>query len=172
MTPILETQRLILRPHVREDFPVSVALWGDPEVVRFIGGRPFTVTECWTRLLRYRGHWELLGYGYWAVEEKSSGHFVGEVGFADNKREMEPGLGDTPEAGWMIAPSAKGKGYATEAMAAARDWIERVLGAERTVCLISPENTASLRVAAKLGYREYARTKLRDDEVVLLDRRR
>ena len=169
MTPILETERLRLRPHVLADFPAIAALWGDPAVVRFIGGKPFTATECWSRLLRYRGHWELLGYGYWAVEEKSSGRFAGEVGFLDNKRDMSPSLGDAPEAGWVFAPWSQGRGFATEAMRAAQGWAEETLAAARTVCMIAPENIASLGVAAKLGYREFARATFRDEPMVLLE---
>ena len=87
-----ETDRLILRPHVREDFDESYALWSDETVTRFIGGKPFSREEVWTRLLRYAGHWALLGYGYWVIREKNSGRFVGEIGFADYQREIEPPL--------------------------------------------------------------------------------
>ena len=63
MAPVLETPRLLLRPHTLDDFPATFAMWSDPEVVRFIGGRPFTREEAWARLLRYVGHWTMLGYG-------------------------------------------------------------------------------------------------------------
>ncbi len=170
MTPVLETGRLRLRAHGLSDFPAIAELWGDPIVVRFIGGKPFTMAECWTRLLRYRGHWELLGYGYWAVEERSSGRFAGEVGFLNNKRDMNPPLGDAPEAGWVLAPWTHGKGYATEAMRAAQDWLDTTGRFPRAVCMIAPQNDPSLGVAARLGYREYGRTTFRDDPVVLLER--
>ena len=77
--PVIETERLILRGHVLEDSEASLALWTDPEVTRFIGGKPSTTEEVWPRLLRYAGHWSLLGFGYWAITEKATGRFVGEA---------------------------------------------------------------------------------------------
>jgi RimJ/RimL family protein N-acetyltransferase len=69
---LLTTDRLIMRPHTRDDFLESYAMWSDPEVIRYIGGKPFTREEVWARLLRYAGHWAMLGYGYWVVREKDS----------------------------------------------------------------------------------------------------
>src|SRR5215467_762183 len=94
--PILETERLRLRGHHLDDFPHSAALWADPKVTRHIGGKPFTEEETWTRFLRCIGHWSLLGFGYWVVAEKATGTFVGEVGFADYKRDLKPSLKGIP----------------------------------------------------------------------------
>jgi RimJ/RimL family protein N-acetyltransferase len=151
--PTLETLRLRLRGHRASDHADAAAMWADPAVVRHIGGRPFTSQETWFKILRYVGHWELLGFGYWAVEDKASGRFVGDVGLADFKRELDPPLEGTPEMGWVLAPWAHGRGYATEAVAAALAWADTTLAARRTVCLIDPPNSASLRVAEKSGYR-------------------
>ena len=101
--PVLTTARLILRAHTRDNFLDSHAMWSDPEVIRFIGGKPFTREEVWARLLRYAGHWAMLGYGYWVVREKQSGRFLGEVGLADYHREIEPSLAGTPEIGWALS---------------------------------------------------------------------
>lgn len=103
VVPAIETQRLVLRGFRVEDFADSAALWADPDVTRFIGGRPSTEEESWTRFLRYLGHWSALGFGYWAVREKNSGRYVGEVGFADYRRDIEPSLGGAPEIGWVLA---------------------------------------------------------------------
>jgi RimJ/RimL family protein N-acetyltransferase len=148
----LEGARLVLRPHACEDFPETAALWRDPEVTRFIGGRPSTEEESWTRLLRYIGHWAALDFGYWTVRERDSGRFVGEVGFAEYRREIEPGFDGAPEAGWAIAPWAWGRGYATEAVRTAQAWADLRFGGARTVCIISAENTASVAVAQRCGY--------------------
>ena len=99
-------------------------MWADPEVTRYIGGTPLTEEESWARLLRYVGHWSLLGFGYWVVEEKTTGNFIGEVGFADYKRDL-PSLKDLPEIGWVFSSQASGKGYATEAVRAASAWVTR-----------------------------------------------
>lgn len=169
--PTLETERLILRAHRLEDFEPSAAMWGDEEVTRFIGGKPFTPEEVWQRMLRYPGHWALLGFGYWVLEEKATGAFVGEAGLLNLNRSIEPPLGDAPEAGWVLAPTAQGKGYATEAMTCAIAWTEAQLLPSRTVCMISPQNTPSIRVAEKLGYREYVRTAYKGSPTILLERR-
>jgi RimJ/RimL family protein N-acetyltransferase len=156
--PVIETERLLLRGHRLADFADIAAMWRDPLVYRYISGKPATESESWARLLPYAGHWTLLGFGYWLVEEKAAGRFVGEVGFADFKREIEPSLKDMPEIGWVLAASMHGKGYATEAIGAALAWGDAHFGANRTACIVDPENGASLRLAAKFGYRELQRT--------------
>jgi RimJ/RimL family protein N-acetyltransferase len=168
--PVLETERLRLRCHRVEDFGGCAAMWADPEVVRYIGGKPLTREEAWARLLRYVGHWALLGFGLWAVEERASGEYVGDVGFANFQREMQPALPDVPEIGWVLAARAQGKGYATEAVRAAVGWGDARFAGSRTVCLIHPENRGSLRVAEKCGYRELRRTSYKEQETVVLAR--
>lgn len=150
--PRLETDRLVLRETRAEDFEPCTALWGDERVVRHIGGKPSTPTESWARMLRFPGLWALLGYGYWTLEERVSGRFVGQVGFADFKRDLSVDIAGVPEGGWVLAPEAHGKGYATEAMQAALSWLDDVIQPERSCCLIDPANAASIRVAEKLGY--------------------
>lgn len=168
--PELRTERLTLRSHTRADFDDSFAMWSHPDVTKHIGGRPFTREECWARLLRYGGMWPLLGMGFWVARETATGAFVGEVGVTDFGRELEPGFGDTPETGWALAASAHGKGYATEAMRAVVGWADSQLRTLRTVCMINPDNAASIAVAAKLGYAEYARADYKGSPVVLYER--
>jgi RimJ/RimL family protein N-acetyltransferase len=151
--PVLETERLTLRGHRLDDFLPCAAMWADPAVSRQLGRKPFTEEESWTRLLRYVGHWSLLGFGYWVVEEKASGKFAGEVGFADYKREMESPVKELPEIGWVLPVWAHGKGYATEAARAALLWGDEHFSPPRTTCIVSPDNLPSIRVAEKCGYR-------------------
>jgi len=152
--PILETTRLKLRGHRLNDFAHCAAMWADPAVTRYIGGQPLSEEESWTKFLRYAGHWALLGFGYWAIEEKATGNFVGELGFADYKRDLQPSLNGAPEIGWVLASVAHGKGFATEAVRAAVAWGDAHFQGERTACIIAPENLASIRVAAKCGYQK------------------
>ncbi len=168
--PVLETERLRLRGHRVEDFPAFARMWGDAGVVTFLGAKPCNGEEAWTRLLRYAGHWTLMGFGYWAVEEKATGRFLGECGFAEYRREIEPSIVGRPEAGWVFAGEAQGKGYATEAMGAVMAWGLERFGDGKAVCLIDPSNTASLRVAEKLGFVEEVRTVFRGKESVVLAR--
>ena len=103
--------------------------------------------------------WAWLGFGYWLVEEKSAGGFVGEMGFSDWKREIEPSLQGVPEVGWVLATRAHGKGYATEAVRAAIAWGEANVRSRRPeigkmVCLIHPEHARSIRVAEECGFKQ------------------
>lgn len=171
-TRIIETERLRLRPHRVEDFDACCIIWGNPAVTRYIGGRPQTHEECWSRLLRYAGHWAMLGYGYWAVEEKATGRFIGDVGFSDFRRELDPsfGFGASPEIGWVLSTAVHGKGYATEAVRAALAWGEARFEHGRFVCMIHPDNSASSRVALKVGFKPYARTNYKEAPTVLYER--
>lgn len=168
--PELETARLVLRAPRPEDFAASFAMWSDPEVTRFIGGRPQTREETWGRILRYLGHWQVFGWGFWTIATKD-GAFVGECGFADFHREIAPEI-DAPEMGWSLASQMHGKGYATEAILAAAVWGDAHLGAPRTMCIIDPANAPSLAVAAKAGFVEHARTTYRDAPTVMMARRK
>lgn len=168
--PVIETARLRLRAHRPDDLAPCWAMWADPAVTRHIGGKPASRHETWSKLLRYAGLWSLLGYGYWALEDRATAGFVGELGFADFKRDVQPSPGERPEIGWALAPHAHGKGYATEAVQAALAWADAHFGATKTVCLISAGNLASIRVAEKCGYREYARTEYHGETTMLFER--
>lgn len=168
--PVLQTKRLTMRGHRLDDFADCAAMWADPVVTRYIGGKPLSEEEAWTRLLRCAGHWALMGFGYWAIEEKETGRFVGELGFADYKRDIEPSIKGVPELGWALASKAHGKGYATEAVGAAVAWGDAHFGSARTVCLVHPENLASIRVAEKCGYKEFQRTTYKGHPTIMFAR--
>lgn len=144
-------------------------MWADPNVTRHILERPLNEEESWARLLRYVGHWALLGFGYWVVIEKQTGDFIGEAGFADYKRMLQPLLEGVPEIGWVLAARAHGKGFATEAVRAITAWGDAHFRTS-TRCIITPENAASFRVAAKCGYREILRTRYNGHEIVIFER--
>ena len=152
LVPLLETDRLILRGHTLEDFETSAGMWADSRVVGHISGTPSTREQSWSRLLRYSGHWQLLGFGYWAVTTRSDGAFIGEVGFAYYQRATTPSIEGIPEAGWVLNYEAHGKGYATEAVGASLLWADAELNAEKTVCIIDPNYSPSINVAKKCGY--------------------
>lgn len=171
LIPTLATERLILRPHRLDDFEASAALWADPAVVRFIGGVPFTREQSWSRLLRYNGSWHLLGFGFWAVEERQSGDFIGEVGFLEGRRAMVPSIEGTLETGWVLSPEAHGKGYATEALTAVVGWGEARFPDQTMTCIIATENGPSLRVAAKLGFQAVTTTSYNGSAIALLERK-
>lgn len=100
---MIDTDRLSLTKPTLADFDDAYAMSSDAEVAEFIGGKPASREDAWTKLLRNIGHWASYGYGIFTVREKASGAFVGEVGFAHFSR----GLGETfdpfPEAAWVLA---------------------------------------------------------------------
>src|SRR5690348_14062538 len=156
--PVIETERLRLRAHRPDDFDACRAIWSDPEVTRHIGGKPATGEEAWRRLLTYAGMWSLLGFGYWAVEEQAGGRYVGDIGFAEFQRDVEPSLRGMLECGWALARAAQGQGYASEALAAIEGWRRVHFPDRREVCIIAPDNFASVRVAEKAGFRRWCET--------------
>lgn len=169
---VLETERTVMRPHRLDDFDDLASMWAEPAVVRHISGKPSTKRESWLRLLRYIGHWPALGYGNWVVTDKETGAFLGEVGFADNMREIDPSFDRVPETGWVFKPDAHGRGLATETVSAALRWGDAHLPNDRTFCIVDPEYAASIGVAIKNGYRECSREPYMGQPALFLDRRR
>lgn len=168
--PVLETDRLLLRPQREEDFVRHAAMLSDSAVVAFLGGKPVAREEAWRKLIGCAGLWSVLGYGYWSAERKEDGLYVGQVGFADFKRNLTPSIDNLPEMGWIFSPEAHGRGYASEAVAAGLAWADNALAGREVVAIIDPRNAASIRVAEKAGFsvREDARY---GEEAILLFRR-
>ena len=169
---MIETERLRLRPHVADDLAASWAMWSDALVYRYILPAPSTEAQAWSRILGYAGHWALAGFGYWAVEERATGTFVGEIGFADFKREVTPSIRGVPEMGWVVTSAHHGKGYAAEGVRAALTWADESLVAARTVCLINHENAVSIHVAEKAGFVQTHRTAYNGTPTLMFERRR
>jgi RimJ/RimL family protein N-acetyltransferase len=170
VAPTIETPRLRLRAFRSSDLEAQAEAMSDEGVVRHLGGRPFSREETWRKILASPGLWVLLGYGYWAVERLEDDLYLGQVGFADFKRDMQPGIEFTPEMGWIFAPRAQGQGYAAEAVLAALAWADETLNAPEIVAIIDHENARSIRLAEKAGFdrREEA---LYKGEPILLFRR-
>ncbi|MDK1376280.1 MULTISPECIES: GNAT family N-acetyltransferase [unclassified Sinorhizobium] len=168
--PTIETERLLLRPYRRDDFAAYTALFADEEVTRYIGGIPYSREQSWTRFLRQVGMWHYFGFGFFAIQEKATGAFIGEAGFHDAHRMITPSLEGTMEMGWALSPRAHGKGLATEAVTAALAWADRQFPALKKTCVIDVGNQASIRVAAKHGFLEFWRTTYHGNHVILFER--
>lgn len=166
----IETAHLVLRPPRVEDFDAFAALWADPEATRFVGGRPLSRAEAWTRFLRQAGHWYHTGFGFFAVVDRADGAFLGEAGFHDLKREITPSLEGTLETGWILSPAVAGRGLASEAVAALIGWAGRRHPARRLTCLIERDHARSIRVAEKNGFRPFAETTYGGRPVILFER--
>jgi RimJ/RimL family protein N-acetyltransferase len=150
--PIVETPRLRLRGFRASDLDPQAQAMSHPEVVRHLGGSPMSREDTWRKILASPGLWALLGYGYWVAERREDGAYLGQVGFADFKRDMSPAIEGIPEMGWIMAPQAQSQGYATEAVLGALAWADRALGRREIVAIISHGNGASIRVAEKGGF--------------------
>jgi RimJ/RimL family protein N-acetyltransferase len=144
--PVIQTERLLLRPFYASDLDSFARMNADAQVVAFLGnGRPVDRNESWRILAWLLGHWQLRGYGSWAVEEKGTKSFVGRVGLFHP--EGWPGI----EISYVLARSFWGKGYATEGGRAAMTYAFHEFKIPRLISLIHPDNRASVSVAEKLG---------------------
>ncbi|MEW6207078.1 MAG: GNAT family N-acetyltransferase [Acidobacteriota bacterium] len=142
----LETTCLLLRQFTQSDFDSYAEMCADKEVMRYIGeGRALSRAEAWRNMAGILGHWQLRGYGLWAIEEKESGLLVGRAGFFNP--EDWPGF----ELGWLLGRPFWGKGFATEAARAALQFAFTQLDQPRVISLIRPGNLRSIRVAERLG---------------------
>jgi RimJ/RimL family protein N-acetyltransferase len=120
--------------------------------------------------LRYQGLWPLLGFGYFAIFEKVTGAFLGEAGLADFHREIEPSLDTYAEAGWALMPDAWGKGHAHEALSAIFEWYASTTDPRPVACIINPENTASINLAEKVGFRLTTTTEYKGSPCLMFER--
>ncbi len=166
----LQTERLIFHRHTPADFTESAALWADPRVTQYIGGKPSTGEESWARLLRNIGHWHATGFGFWVIRDRETGRFAGEVGLKLFRRGLEDAWEDLPEAGWALAPWAHGKGLATESVNAALAWGDAHFAWPVILCMIDPANQPSRRVAEKSAFKEHARCSYHGSETVIFQR--
>ena len=145
MEPI-ETERLILRQWNADDFADFARYYSDEVNARYVGGQK-DADAAWRHMALQIGHWQLKGFGYWAVDEKATGDFVGCVGLWQS-----PGWPEL-ELGYWLVPEHQGKGYAREGCLRCRDFARDVLRARSLVSYIDPSNARSIRLAESIGAR-------------------
>jgi RimJ/RimL family protein N-acetyltransferase len=159
---ILETANLILRMFGEDDFESYASICADPEVTRYLGdGKALSRHEAWRQMAMIVGHWQLRGYGIWAVEDRKSGKLAGRIGFFNP--EGWPGF----ELGWVLGRDYWGRGYATEGASRALDYTFVEMGRDHVISLIHPENHGSIRVAERIGEKLEGRTELFGHEVLV-----
>lgn len=161
---MIETERLLLRPLRVADVDAFVALHADARVNRFVGA--YSPEQARERLAAIERQWAERGHGLCAVELKTTGEFIGRVGlnyWADL---------DEVELGWTLKAGAWGHGYATEAARACLDWGFRVLDEAYFISLIRHGNTASVRVAERLGFAPLREDTFAGNPVTVYARRR
>jgi RimJ/RimL family protein N-acetyltransferase len=158
----LETDRLILRTYQLSDFEDHFKLCADPDVMRYLlGQKPLSRFEAWRHMAYIVGHWELLGYGYFVAEEKTTGRFVGRIGFTNP--EGWPGF----ELGWTLAPEFQGRGFATEGGRFLLDYAFNEMKKDHVISVIHPDNKPSIRVAERLGEKLEGETKVGDMHMLI-----
>lgn len=171
---MIETDRLILREHRIDDFDAYIPLWtqrlaGPDGGYRF---PPLRDEDVWARLLRWIGHRHVFGFAPFLVFDRASGRLAGEVGFGHFHRGNGRGFDDVPEVMWTMHPDFHGKGLAGEAAAAAVEWFDTHHPSPRMVCMIEPDNVASLKLAKRFGFREFGRGEYKRSLNIFLERLR
>ena len=151
--PVLNTERLTLRPIAMEDFPRWAEMMADPEASRFLGG-PQPAATVWRGFMTMAGAWSLTGVSMFSVIERDTGLWLGRIG--PWRPEGWPGT----EVGWGLHPDAQGKGYGAEAATAAIDYAFDVLGWTDVIHCIDPDNTPSQRLAERIGSSNLGPTRL------------
>ncbi|MEI9903551.1 MAG: GNAT family N-acetyltransferase [Asticcacaulis sp.] len=142
--PTLETERLILRPPVAEDFDGFCAFTGDAETMKHLGG-VVSPAVTWRIMTSVAGAWHLHGFHMFSVIEKASRAWIGRIGA------LYPHHWPDREVGWGLISAYWGKGYAKEAAAASMDFVFDRLGWDHVIHTIAPDNQASAAVATRLG---------------------
>lgn len=144
--PTITTDRLVLRAFVQRDLEEYASIVGDPEVTKYLGdGHPLSRDEAWRQMAVILGHWAMLGYGLWAVEERATGALMGRIGC--QQPEGWPGF----EVAYTLGRAYWRRGYAREGAGAALAYAREVLGRTSIISLIRPANAGSIRVAQSLG---------------------
>lgn len=143
---MIETERLILRQvDPDRDFEGWAEAMADERTVRFLGISPMNRAQAWRSMAMAIGHWRIRGYGFFSLESKETGEWIGRVG------PWNPEGWPAPEIGWTISPRHLRRGYATEAARASVEYAYETLGWSEIIHCILPGNEASIRVAEKIG---------------------
>ncbi len=141
----LDSERLILRQFQENDWQDLHEYYSDETATFFTMGRAVTEGETWRIMCGMIGHWQVRGYGPYAVEQKSSGKVMGTVGF------WYPNDWPSPEIKWSLVRQYWGQGYAREAAkivhAAGREYLPDIA----LISLIHVDNKASIGVALAIG---------------------
>jgi RimJ/RimL family protein N-acetyltransferase len=170
VTPLLITARLDLGQPQVGDLADLFDLTFAEETRRFLGSFEPSKLDTFNRLHRNAGSWALHGYGTFMVRLKGQSRIAANCGIFRSHRGFgaELGLDDVPEAGWIVHQDYWGQGIAREAMEAALEWFDAAHGQQRIACMIEQGHTASERLAAKLGFAEYARHQPDDGAALVL----
>lgn len=165
---ILTTERLELWRPQASDFDGLNAINTDPRTLTYLGNWSPDRADTFARLTRNAGSWALWGYGTFMVRKRGLPQIIANIGVFRSYRGFAHGLDDVPEAGWIVHPDHWGQGIASEAMQAVMPWFDQTHGKQRVACMIEAGHVASEKVAAQLGFVEYARQQQEGERPLVL----
>lgn len=146
LTPsTIETERLFLRPFRSKDWKDMLQYYSDAEAIRYTTGRTLTENETWQKVATSIGHWQIFGYGPYAIEHKATQRVIGTTG------PWFPIDWPSPEIKWALSKEYWGQGLATEAVKAVQKMVWQHLPDIAFISLIDSRNQASIRLAEKVG---------------------
>jgi RimJ/RimL family protein N-acetyltransferase len=160
--PNINTSRVTLRAMRPEDFDRYAEIWAMPHALRTISGAPRDRRRAWETFLRNAGHWQMAGFGHWAVVDQRQREMIGHLGFLYGSTPVDEEFDTFPEVGWLMVPEARGSGVALDAAQAAHDWLDRVIP-NKLVARISADNPVGRHIAEHLGYRELRQIEMTHD---------
>lgn len=170
-TPNINTAHLTLRAMRPEDFDRYAEICSMAEGTRSVGDQPRSRPAAWDSFLRIAGHWQMTGFGQWAIVEQLSRDVIGQVGFLYGSRSLGQDFDAYPEASWVLVEAAEDKDHDLEAVAAAHDWFDRIMPGP-VVAMVEAQNARGLNVADGLGYRLLREIKQSPAPLLLLRRDR
>jgi len=159
----------VLRPFEAGDFESHFTILSKPEVYRHLGP-PMSREDVWRRVVSSVGMWTVIGFGAWMIVRKADGKLVGNAGFFDAKRDLQPDFAGQPEMGWIFDPEVHGQGIAFEACEAALRWADGQLRPPAIWAIATPENQPSLRLGAKLGFERQPDSIYHEEPIAILRR--
>ncbi len=155
-TPLLQTERFDLwQPRGPQDLAALCNLISDEETRRFLGHARAELPAQWERFMRNAGSWAIYRYGVFQVRPRGDEDLIASIGVFHSWRGFDPSMDDQPEAGWIVRRDWWGRGVAVEVMRAVLAWFDATHAAPRIVAMIDQGNTASVKVAGKLGFARY-----------------
>jgi RimJ/RimL family protein N-acetyltransferase len=167
--PVLETERLILRPFRADDFDAHFAILTHPEVQRHLGPA-LSREDLWRRSVASVGMWSVVGFGAWMVIDRTTGRLIGNTGFFDARRDLQPDFAGAPEMGWIFDPQVHGQGIAREACSAALAWADANLQPTPIWAIVDPNNERSLRFGSSFGFKRLADSVYNGEPIAILKR--
>jgi len=157
----LQTERLNLRMFLEKDWKDMHAYFSDPECMRYTSGRQFSENESWQKVAALSGHWNLRGYGSYALEEKASGKVIGVAGL-DYPLEWPE-----PEIQWGLSSAFWGKGYASEAVKKIKVMVSEFIPDMPLISLIFKNNLNSINLAKAIGARYEKEIQFRNEPALI-----